>query len=206
MFIPTLVKCCTFVDAKSFFHMSLSKGHGIFSSGLDGLSVALITRVETTLIDWILIDSQLCAARLESSIQVKNRCSRQYPFVIFVCAPTYCNQHGIKNEFHRQLSDLHWKQRSGDIVVPVEDLDVQVRYIGTGVYLNGKWRLAGHKSRNRGLFLQICADHHLFLTSTNYLHNYITVRDEQSTFIRKSYYVAVFSISRQISLNTLLTL
>ncbi|CAH8627016.1 unnamed protein product [Schistosoma rodhaini] len=60
------------VASKSLFHVRLSRDPVASSSGLAGVGVALSARAEAALIDWIPINSRLCAVRLESSIKVRN--------------------------------------------------------------------------------------------------------------------------------------
>ncbi|VDP41027.1 unnamed protein product [Schistosoma margrebowiei] len=59
------------VASKSFFYVRLSGNPVASSSGLAG--VALSARAEAALVDWIPINSRLCAVRLESSFKVRNR-------------------------------------------------------------------------------------------------------------------------------------
>ncbi|CAH8475742.1 unnamed protein product [Schistosoma intercalatum] len=60
------------VASKSLFYVRLSGDPMASSCGLAGVGVALSARAEAALIDWIPINSRLCAVRLESSIKVRN--------------------------------------------------------------------------------------------------------------------------------------
>ncbi|VDP02980.1 unnamed protein product, partial [Schistosoma margrebowiei] len=57
------------VASKSLFYVRLSGDPVASSSGLAGVGVALSFRAEAALVDWIPINSRLCAVRLESSIK-----------------------------------------------------------------------------------------------------------------------------------------
>ncbi|CAH8600719.1 unnamed protein product [Schistosoma mattheei] len=59
------------VASKSLFYVRLSGDPVASSSGLAGVGVALSARAEAALVDWIPINSRLCAVRLESSIKVR---------------------------------------------------------------------------------------------------------------------------------------
>lgn len=66
----------------------------ISSFGFSGISVSLSARAEVVHIDWILINSRLCAVRWESSSKVqRNRCEKRCP-------------DAIKDEFYQQLTVL----------------------------------------------------------------------------------------------------
>ncbi|CAH8585366.1 unnamed protein product [Schistosoma curassoni] len=120
------------VASKSLFYVRLSEDRVASSSGLAGVGVALSARAEAGLIDWIPINSRLCAVRLESSIKVRrNRREKRCLFVISAYAPTDCSLDAIKDEFYHQLSVLLQKVRSTDIVVLTGDLNAQVGRLAT---------------------------------------------------------------------------
>ena len=84
------------VASKSLFHVRLSGDSVASSSGLAGVGVALSARAEAALIDWIPINSRLCAVRLESSIKVRrNRREKRCLFVISAYDPTDCRPDAI---------------------------------------------------------------------------------------------------------------
>ncbi|KAH9590336.1 hypothetical protein MS3_00003064 [Schistosoma haematobium] len=159
----------TSVASKSLFYVRLS-GDPVASSGLAGVGVALSARAKAALIDWIPINSRLCAVKLGSSIKVRrNRREKRRIFVISVYAPTDCSPDAIKDEFYHQLTVLLQKVRSTDIVVLAGDLNAQVGRLGTEESrLDGRWGLVGHRTDNGDRLLQLCADHNLFLASTNF--------------------------------------
>ncbi|CAH8570655.1 unnamed protein product [Schistosoma intercalatum] len=79
------------VASKSLFYVRLSGNPVASSSGLAGVGVALSTRAEAALVDWIPINSRFCAVRLESSINVRrNRREKRCLFVISTYTPTDC--------------------------------------------------------------------------------------------------------------------
>ncbi|KAH9594337.1 hypothetical protein MS3_00005453 [Schistosoma haematobium] len=162
------------VASKSLFYVRLSGDPVASSSGLAGVGVALSARAEAALIDWIPINSRLCAVRLESSIKVRrNRREKRCLFAISTYAPTDCSPDAIKNEFYHQLSVLLQKVRSTDIVVLAGDLNAQVGRLGTEEgRLGGRWGLVGRRSDNGDRLLQLCTDHNLFLASTNFRHGH----------------------------------
>ncbi|CAH8540670.1 unnamed protein product [Schistosoma guineensis] len=162
------------VTSKSLFYVRLSGDPVASSSGLAGVGVALSARAEAALIDWIPINSRLCAVRLESSIKVRrNRREKRRLFVISAYAPTDCSPDAIKDEFYHQLTVLLQKVRSTDIVVLTGDLNAQVGRLGTEESrLGGRWGLVGRRSDNGDRLLQLCTDHNLFLASTNFRHSH----------------------------------
>ncbi|CAI2730672.1 unnamed protein product [Schistosoma spindalis] len=95
------------VAPKSLVYMCLSGDPVASSSGLAGVGVALSSRDEAALIDWIPINSRLCAVRLESPIKLRrNRREKRFLFVISAYAPTDCSPDAIKDEFYHQLTVL----------------------------------------------------------------------------------------------------
>ncbi|CAH8555377.1 unnamed protein product [Schistosoma haematobium] len=162
------------VASKSLLYVRLSWDPVAFSSGLAGVGVALSARAEAALIDWIPINSRLCAVRLESSIKVRrNRREKRCLFVISVYVPTDCSPDAIKDEFYHQLSVLLQKVRLTDIVVLAGDLNAQVGRLGTEESrLGGRWGIVGRRTDNRDRLLQLCTYHNLFLASTNFRHSH----------------------------------
>ncbi|CAH8656790.1 unnamed protein product [Schistosoma margrebowiei] len=162
------------VASKSLFYVRLSGDPVTSSSGLAGVGVALSARAEAALVDWIPINSRLCAVRLESSIKVRrNRREKRCLFVISAYNPTDCSPDAIKDEFHHQLTVLLQKVRSTDIVVLARDLNAHIGRLGTEESrLGGRCGLVGHKSDNGDRLLQRCTDHNLFLASTNFRHSH----------------------------------
>ncbi|CAH8518466.1 unnamed protein product [Schistosoma haematobium] len=162
------------VTSKSLFYVRLSGDPVASSSGLAGVGVALSTRAEAALIDWIPVNSRLCAVRLESSIKVRrNRREKRCLFVISAYAPTDCSLDAIKDEFYHQLSVLLQKVRLTDIVVLAGDLNAQVGRLGTEEgRLGGRWGLVSSRTDNGDRLLQLCTDQNLFLASTNFRHSH----------------------------------
>ena len=154
--------------------MRLSGDPVASSSGLAGVGVALSARAEAALIDWIPINSRLCAVRLESSIKVRrNRREKRCLFIISAYAPTDCSPDAIKDEFYHQLTVLLQKARPTDIAIPAGDLNAQVGRLGTEESrLGGRWGLVGRRTDNGDRLLQLCTDHNLFLASTNFRHSH----------------------------------
>lgn len=71
------------------FHVCLSGGPVASLSGSPDVGVALSSKAGTAPINWVPINSRLCAVKLESSTEVKtNRCDKRCPFVI----PAYSNR------------------------------------------------------------------------------------------------------------------
>nr|CAH8875878.1 unnamed protein product [Trichobilharzia regenti] len=79
----------------------------------------------------------------------------------------------MKDEFYYQLSDLLKQAGRRDIVVLAGDLNAQVgRLSSEENRLGGQWGLHGRRSDNGDRLLQLCADHNLFLASTNFRHSH----------------------------------
>ncbi|KAH9579467.1 hypothetical protein MS3_00009607 [Schistosoma haematobium] len=137
------------VALKNLFYVRFFRDPVTMSFGFVGAGVALSARDETAQIDWIPINSRLCAVRLEGSIKVRSRCEKRSLFVISAYAPTDSNPDAIKGGFYHQLTVLLQKVRSTDIVVLAGDLNAQVGHLGTDESrLGGRWRLVGRRTDN----------------------------------------------------------
>ncbi|CAH8594175.1 unnamed protein product [Schistosoma curassoni] len=163
-----------YVASRGLFHARLPEDHVAFPSGFAGIGVALSARAEVALTHWIPINSHLCAARLENSIEVRrNRREKPCLFVISTYAPTDCSPDAIKDKFYHQLTVLLQKVRSTDIVVLAGDLNAQVGRLCTEKSgLGGRWRLVSRRTDNEDRLLQLCADYSLFLASTKSRHSH----------------------------------
>ncbi|CAH8531792.1 unnamed protein product [Schistosoma curassoni] len=112
------------VASKSLFHVRLSGDPMAFSFSFAEVGVTLTTRAESTLIDWISINSGLCAVRLESYVKVrKNLWGKRY---IFVRLQPECDQGCILppvNSSTGSAFDRYWYGRGwAKLAFPVEML------------------------------------------------------------------------------------
>ncbi|CAH8595597.1 unnamed protein product [Schistosoma rodhaini] len=97
------------------------------SRGLAGVDIALSTRAEQALLEWIPVNSRLCAVRLNGSVRTrKDRDTRRCLFVVSAYAPTDCSHDEVKDDFYRKLSELLQKAKRSDIVVVAGDFNAQV--------------------------------------------------------------------------------
>ncbi|VDP38089.1 unnamed protein product, partial [Schistosoma margrebowiei] len=89
------------------FTLRVSGSPDSASRGLAGVGIALSPRAELALLDWIPVDSRLCAVRLNGTVRIrKDRDTRRSLFVVFAYSPTDCSSDYVKDEFYRKLSDL----------------------------------------------------------------------------------------------------
>ncbi|CAH8658448.1 unnamed protein product [Schistosoma rodhaini] len=142
------------------------------SRGLAGVGIALSTRAEQALLEWIPVNSRLCAVRLNGSIRTrKDRDTRRCLFVVSAYAPTDCSHDEVKDDFYRKLSELLQKAKRSDIVVVAGDFNAQVGSLNqTERHLGGCFSIPAQRTDNGDRLLQLCSDNRLFLASTNFKH------------------------------------
>ncbi|MES9976933.1 MAG: reverse transcriptase domain-containing protein [Candidatus Thiodiazotropha sp.] len=152
------------------FRMRVSGDPVAEAAGLAGVGIALSHRAESALIDWIPINSRLCAVRLEGSSRVSKLLNtKRSLFVIAAYAPTDCSSDSVKDEFYRQLHDLLRNVAKSDIVVLAGDLNARVgRLTTTESHLGGHHGLDSCRTDNGERLLQICSDHKLYLSSVSF--------------------------------------
>ena len=82
----------------SRYWLRCSSDQAAITSGQAGVGVVLSAKAEASLIDWIPLNSRLCAVRLESSIKVNaSRSSKRCLFVVSPYAPKNCSTDIIKD-------------------------------------------------------------------------------------------------------------
>lgn len=75
-----------------------------------GLGISLSSKVEQALFYWVLIDSHLCAARLNGTVSnLKDRDMRHCLFVDSAYTLTDCSSDEVEDEIYKKLSKLHQK-------------------------------------------------------------------------------------------------
>ncbi|TNN08890.1 polyprotein, partial [Schistosoma japonicum] len=108
------------------FTLRVSGNPTATTAGLAGVSIALSSKVEKALLDWIPIDSRLYAVLLNGTVRTrKDRDTRRNLFVVSVYAPTDCSSNKVKDGFYRKLSDLLCKTERTDVVIVVGDFNAQ---------------------------------------------------------------------------------
>jgi exonuclease III len=160
-------------NSMSKFYLRLSGDPEASASGQAGVGVALSPRAEAALLDWIPVNSRLCAVRLEGSCRVNSRRSdTRALFVVSAYAPTDCSPDTIKDVFYQQLHELLHKASRTDIVLLAGDLNARVGRLSVNeARLGGQFGLDNGRSDNGNRLLHLCADHGLFLASTNFRHS-----------------------------------
>ncbi|GAA48171.1 craniofacial development protein 2 [Clonorchis sinensis] len=89
--------------------------------------------------------------------------------IVSAYAPTDCSSDAVKDRFYDALNALLRRAKSSDIVVVVGDLNAQVRRLSVfESQLGGRHGLDSVRTDNGERVLQLCADHRLFLCSTNF--------------------------------------
>ena len=154
------------------FHLRLSGDAAASASGLAGVGIALSSKAEAALLDWIPINSRLCAVRIEGSCRVSNRRpGKRNLFAVSTYAPTNCSSAAVKDEFYSQLHNLLLKARGTDVVMLAGDLNAQVGILSSDeARLGGLHGLNRPRTDNGERLLDVCAAHQLFLVSTNFRH------------------------------------
>ncbi|KER31525.1 hypothetical protein T265_02290 [Opisthorchis viverrini] len=156
------------------FSFPLSGDPEAMSRGIYGVGVALSPRAERALLGWIPVNSRLCVVRLSSSIKLNaSRHKKRCLFVVSAYAPTDCSSDAEKDTFYRELSRLIRQAKSTDIVILAGDLNAQVgRLSSLESHLGGRFGVDARRTDNGDRLLQLCADHELFLASTNFQHKH----------------------------------
>ncbi|CAH8633515.1 unnamed protein product [Schistosoma curassoni] len=92
--------------------------------GLGGVDIALSTRAEQALLEWIPVNSRLYVVRLNSSVRTrKGRDTHRCLFVVSAYGPTDCSPDEVKDEFYRKLSELLYNSERSDIVLVAASSD-----------------------------------------------------------------------------------
>lgn len=125
------------------FYLRLSGDPEATATGQAGVGIALSSRAEAALQDWIPVSSRLCAVRLRGSCKVsKCRSDERSLFVVSAYAPTDCSPDTVKDEFYHQLHVLLRKASKTDIVILAGDLNARVgRLDSSEAHLGGRFGL-----------------------------------------------------------------
>ncbi|KER20298.1 hypothetical protein T265_15351, partial [Opisthorchis viverrini] len=98
----------------------------LFTSGYAGVGIVLSEQTEVYLLDWMPVDSRLCAVRLATSVR-ESRGSEVHRtlFIVSAYAPTDCSSESAKDSFYDALGALLQQAKSSDIVVVAGDMNAQ---------------------------------------------------------------------------------
>ncbi|KAH9583805.1 Craniofacial development protein 2 [Schistosoma haematobium] len=153
------------------FTLRVSGSPDAASRGLAGVGIASSPRAEIDLLDWIPVDSRLCAVRLDGTVRTrKGRHTRRCLFVVSAYSPTDCSSDDVKDEFYRKLSDLR-KARRTDVVIVAGDFNAQVGKLSERErHLGGSYGVVAQRTDNGDRLLQLCLDNRLFPAITNFKH------------------------------------
>ena len=140
------------------------------AAGCAGVGIVLSHRAEVSLLDWIPVDSRLCAVRLATSVKESHkRDVDRCLFIVSAYAPTDCSSDTVKDRFYDALNALLRRAKSSDIVVVAGDLNAQVGRLSVSeTQLGGRHGLDSVRTDNGERLFQLCADRRLFLCSTNF--------------------------------------
>lgn len=160
-------------DSRKKFYLRCSGDPSSIASGTAGTSIALNEEAENSLIEWIPINSRLCAVRLDGSCRVnRNKTIKRCLFVVAAYAPTDCSSDIMKDQFYDELNNLILRAPSTDLVVLAGDFNARVgRLNSEELHLGGTHGLDSIRNDNGDRLLSLCADHRLFITSTNFRHH-----------------------------------
>lgn len=91
------------------------------------VGIALSPWAELALLDWITVDSRLCAVQLNRTVRTrKDRDTRRCLFVISAYSPTNCSSDHVKDEFCGKISGLLQNVRRCDVVIVAHDFNAQL--------------------------------------------------------------------------------
>ncbi|KAA3670424.1 uncharacterized protein DEA37_0004723, partial [Paragonimus westermani] len=142
------------------------------SHGRAGVGIALSSRAEQCLLDWIPVNSRLCAVRLNTSVKVCRRKSeRRCVFIISAYAPTDSCPDAAKDAFYDALVDLLRQSKHSDIIILAGDFNAQLgRLSSDEKRLGGMFGVRAQRTDNGERLLQLCASHGLYISSTAFQH------------------------------------
>ena len=167
---PSVVSELTAPSLTTRYFLRTSGTPELAAAGQAGVGIVLSSRAEASVVDWIPINSRLCAVRIETAVRTDAMAStRRCLFVVSAYAPTNCSSDTSKDEFYSELYGLLRMARSSDITLVLGDMNARVgRLTSSELRLGGNFGLDSTRSDNGERLLQMCADHQLFLSSTNF--------------------------------------
>ena len=133
-----------------------------------GVGIVLSPRAENALLDWIPINSRLCAVRLSGSTKKERQGRPQTLLLIAAYAPTDCSPQSVKDSFYQQLEGLFQRKRRSDIVILAGDLNAQVGRLNRDeAILGGTHGFSSRRTDNGERLLHFCSSIGLFIATTN---------------------------------------
>ncbi|CAH8657151.1 unnamed protein product [Dicrocoelium dendriticum] len=168
-----VIRMASPVNSDAKYYLRLSGDPESAAIGQAGVGVVLSARAESALLDWIPVNSRLCAVRLRGSCNVSRRRDvKRALFVVSAYAPTDCSQDAVKDSFYQQLHELLRSSKRTDIVILAGDFNARVgRLLPSEHHIGGSFGLGGSRSDNGDRLLALCSDHRLFLSSTSFRHS-----------------------------------
>lgn len=132
--------------------------------------MALIERTEVVLLDWVPVNSWLCAVSVRDSCKVSSsRSDRCNLFVILAYTPTDCSPDVIKGIFLQRLHDLLGTATRSNFMVLAGGTNAKVgRLPSNEAHLGVPSGLVSCRSEDGERLLAGCLKHRLFLTSTGF--------------------------------------
>ena len=164
---------CPNSDNKYF--LGLSRDDAAAAAGRAGVGFTLSSRAYKALIDWIPVNSRMCAACFSISVKVgRNRLQKRTLFMVSLYAPTNCSDDSTKDEFYDDLNRLLNMKKPSCIVIVAGDYNAQLGKLATQeLDLGGRSALGSQRTDNGDRLLHFCSTHELFLASTNFKHKKI---------------------------------
>ena len=100
------------------YSLRVSGDDNAMAQRLNGVGIVPSKKAEENLVDWIPVNSRICAVRLRNSIRRHAaKIMKRHIFVISAYAPTDCSSESTKDDFYRELSQLLDRVQNTDIVV-----------------------------------------------------------------------------------------
>ncbi|GAA54449.1 hypothetical protein CLF_102996 [Clonorchis sinensis] len=89
------------------FRLRTFGGAEAAAAGYAGVGIVLSERAEASLLDWIPVDSRLCAVRLATSVRESRGSEVHHTlFIVSAYAPTDCSSESAKDSFYDALGAL----------------------------------------------------------------------------------------------------
>lgn len=133
--------------------------------------MVLSSKAEQALLHWILVDSRLCAVRLNRTTRTrKDRNTSRYICVVSAYTPTDCSTDEVQDQFYRKLFNLRKAKRSEAVIV-VGNFSAQIDKLNQiERHLGGIYSVAAQKTDNDNPLSQLCSGSRLLLANANFKH------------------------------------
>lgn len=139
--------------------------HGFRCSCSFGVEIALNTKADRALLDWIPVNDRLYAVPLDGFVRVSGgRLKRHCLFLVYVYVPVDCSSPEAKNEFYREFSQLFQSLHSTSAMVVAGNFNAKLGHLGEmELHVQGLFFVSADRIDNNDYPIPVCSDHRLFL-------------------------------------------